>query len=104
MGDDTGISPYLEAFTRLATPFAERYAYGAGQASQKALLEERLRISRLTGNGPVDTGLAGQSPDGMLGLLTGATIDRATGKVSRSYLPLIMLAVIGAIVIWIWRR
>lgn len=48
------IGTFLERTSPITTPFARRFAYGAERASAIELEEERARIGRLNGSGPLD--------------------------------------------------
>lgn len=48
------VGSFLEKTSPITTPFARRFAYGAERGSEIELEEERARIGRLNGSGPLD--------------------------------------------------
>ncbi|KAF0181394.1 MAG: hypothetical protein FD161_67 [Limisphaerales bacterium] len=87
---------------QVATPFAQRWAYGDPPASGQAVINGRLRDNRINGSGPNDGRLAAaQSPRGPLDFLLGRQ-DTAAGT-SYTFVPLIVLAVVG-VVLWLVLR
>lgn len=87
---------------QVATPFAQRWAFGDPPPSGQQQIDGRLRDNRLNGSGPSNGYLAAtQSPRGPFDFLLGRQ-DTAAGT-SYTLLPLIALAVVG-LVIWLVAR
>ncbi|MEQ2008114.1 MAG: hypothetical protein ABMA26_15055 [Limisphaerales bacterium] len=92
----------LDIGSQVATPFAQRWAYGDPPATGQQQIDGRLRDNRINGSGPNNGYLsATQSPRGPFDFLLGRS-DTQTGT-SYSFLPLIALAVVGLIV-WLMVR
>lgn len=87
---------------QVATPFAQRWAFGDPPPSGQAYINGRLRDNRINGSGPNNAALAAsQSPRGPFDFLLGRS-DGPSGT-SYSFIPLLALGAVG-LVLWLVLR
>lgn len=97
------LDSFLGLVGTVATPFAQRFAYGADNASELEAIRERARYAQINGSGPTNTRAALQSPTSWMGFAFGQEVG-ADGRVTTNWTRPVLLLAGVALLFFLWRR